>query len=71
MTHDRRGQGQEYYETRYRQRVVNHLFQRAAKFGMKMASIEQGLWKTSCFQRLANVFFRGRDVSLVDCVGLG
>jgi len=36
-------QGQEYYETRYRQRVVNHLSQRAAKFGMKMVPIEQGL----------------------------
>jgi transposase len=36
-------QGQEYYETRYRQRVVNHLSQRAAKFGMKMVPIEEAL----------------------------
>ena len=36
-------QGQEYYETRYRQRVVNHLSQRAAKLGMKMVPIEQTL----------------------------
>lgn len=33
-------QGQEYYETRYQQRVVNHLTQRAAKLGMKMVPIE-------------------------------
>ena len=33
-------QGQEYYETRYRQRVVNHLSQRVAKLGMKMVPIE-------------------------------
>jgi transposase len=36
-------QGQEYYETRYRQRVVNHLAQRAAKLGMKMVPIEEAL----------------------------
>ena len=36
-------QGQEYYETRYRQRVVNNLAQRAAQLGMKMVPIEQAL----------------------------
>jgi len=36
-------QGQEYYETRYQQRVVNHLAQRAAKLGMKMVPIEEAL----------------------------
>ena len=36
-------QGQEYYETRYRQRVVNHLAQRVAKIGMKMVPIEDAL----------------------------
>ena len=35
--------GQDYYEERYRQRVVNHLVQRAAKLGMKMVPIESAL----------------------------
>lgn len=33
-------QGQDYYETRYQQRVVKHLSQRAAKLGMKVVPIE-------------------------------
>ena len=36
-------QGQEYYETRYQQRVVNHLAQRVAKLGMKMVPMEESL----------------------------
>ena len=34
-------QGQEYYEERYRERVLSALSQRAAKLGMKMVAIEQ------------------------------
>jgi transposase len=34
-------QGQDYYEERYRQRVLRALSQRAAKLGMKMVAIEQ------------------------------
>ncbi len=34
-------QGQDYYEERYRERVLRALSQRAAKLGMKMAPIEQ------------------------------
>ena len=34
-------QGQEYYEERYRQRVLHHLTQRAAKLGMKIIPDEQ------------------------------
>ena len=34
-------QGQEYYEERYRQRVVQHLSKRAANLGFKMVAIEQ------------------------------
>lgn len=33
--------GQDYYEERYRDRVLRHLSQRAAKLGMKMVAIEQ------------------------------
>ena len=33
-------QGQEYYEERYRERVVHHLSQRAAKLGLKIVAIE-------------------------------
>ena len=34
-------QGQDYYENRYRDHVVNQLSQRAAKLGMKMVPVEQ------------------------------
>lgn len=34
-------QGQDYYEERYRQRVLHHLSQRAAKLGMKLIANEQ------------------------------
>ena len=34
-------QGQEYYEERYRQRVLHHLSRRAQQFGMKIVAIEQ------------------------------
>ena len=34
-------QGQDYYEERYRERVLRALSQRAAKLGMKMVPIEQ------------------------------
>lgn len=34
-------QGQDYYEERYRQRVLRALSQRAAKMGMQMVPIEQ------------------------------
>jgi hypothetical protein len=34
-------QGQDYYEERYRERVLHALSQRAAKLGMKMVAIEQ------------------------------
>jgi hypothetical protein len=33
-------QGQDYYEQRYRQNVVNHLTQRAAKLGLKVVAME-------------------------------
>jgi transposase len=33
--------GQDYYEERYRQRVLHHLSQRAAKLGMKIIAVEQ------------------------------
>jgi len=34
-------QGQDYYEERYRQRVLHHLSQRAEKLGMKLVVNEQ------------------------------
>ena len=34
-------QGQDYYEERYRQRVLRQLSLRAEKLGMKMVAIEQ------------------------------
>jgi transposase len=34
-------QGQDYYEERYRERVLRALSQRAAKLGMQMAPIAQ------------------------------
>ena len=34
-------QGQDYYEERYRQRVLRQLSMRAEKLGMKMVAIEQ------------------------------
>jgi hypothetical protein len=34
-------QGQDYYEERYRERVLRALSQRAAKLGMQMVPIEQ------------------------------
>ena len=34
-------QGQDYYEERYRQRVLRHLVQRAEKMGMKLVASEQ------------------------------
>ena len=34
-------QGQDYYEERYRQRVLRHLAQRAEKMGMKLVATEQ------------------------------
>jgi len=34
-------QGQDYFEERYRERVLRALSQRAAKLGMQMVSIEQ------------------------------
>ena len=34
-------QGQDYFEERYRQRVLHHLTQRAAKLGLRMVAIEQ------------------------------
>ena len=34
-------QGQEYYEERYRERVLRALSQRAAKMGMQMVPMEQ------------------------------
>ena len=34
-------QGQNYYEERYRERVLRALSQRAAKLGMKMVAIDQ------------------------------
>ena len=34
-------QGQDYYEERYRQRVLRHLAQRAEKMGMKLVASEQ------------------------------
>lgn len=34
-------QGQEYYEERYRQRVLHHLSRRAQQFGMKIVAIQQ------------------------------
>ena len=36
-------QGQDYYEARYRERVVNQLSQRAAKLGMRMVPVEEGV----------------------------
>ena len=33
-------QGQDYYEKRYREHVVQNLAQRAAKLGMKMVPLE-------------------------------
>src|ERR1035438_879010 len=36
-------QGQDYYEARYRERVVNQLNQRAAKLGMRMVPVEEGI----------------------------
>ena len=33
--------GQEYYEERYRQRVLHHLTQRAGKLGMRLVAAEQ------------------------------
>ena len=34
-------QGQDYYEARYRERVINQLTQRAAKLGMRMIPAEE------------------------------
>jgi hypothetical protein len=34
-------QGQDYYEERYRQRILRHLAQRAEKMGMKLVASEQ------------------------------
>ena len=34
-------QGQDYYEERYRQRVLHHLAQRAANLGLRMVAIKQ------------------------------
>ena len=34
-------QGHDYYEERYRQRVLHHLSQRAAKLGLRIVAIEQ------------------------------
>ena len=34
-------QGQEYYEAKYRERMLHHLTQRAAKLGMKMIPVEE------------------------------
>jgi transposase len=34
-------QGQQYYEERYRERVLHHLAQRAEKMGMKLVEVEQ------------------------------
>lgn len=34
-------QGQDYYEAKYRERVIHHLTQRAAKLGMKMIPVEE------------------------------
>jgi len=34
-------QGQDYYEERYRQRVLYNLAQRANKMGMKLVAVEQ------------------------------
>ena len=34
-------QSQDYFEERYRQRVLHHLAQRAEKLGMKLINIEQ------------------------------
>jgi transposase len=34
-------QGQDYYEQRYRQRVLRQLAQRATKMGMKLVAAEQ------------------------------
>lgn len=34
-------QGQEYYEQRYRERMLPALSQRTAKLGMKMVAVEQ------------------------------
>ena len=36
-------QGQDYYEARYRERVVNQLNQRAAKLGMRMVPVEDAI----------------------------
>ena len=36
-------QGQDYYEKRYRQHVVNNLSMRAAKLGLKVVAIENAL----------------------------
>jgi transposase len=33
-------QGQEYFEERYRQRVLHHLAKRAEKLGMKLTTVE-------------------------------
>ena len=39
--HEYTDQGQDYYEERYRERVLQALSQRAAKLGMKIVAIEQ------------------------------
>ena len=36
-------QGQDYYETRYRERVVNQQIQRAAKLGIRMVPVEDAV----------------------------
>lgn len=59
--HEYTDQGQEHYETRYRQRVVNHLSQRVAKLGMKMVPIEEVLSKDAYCQLLPNEVLKRHD----------
>jgi transposase len=48
-------QGQDYYEERYRQRVLRQLSQRAEKMGMKLVATEQPAYN----QLLERCFLRG------------
>ena len=39
-------QGQDYYEERYRERMLRNLTQRAQKMGMKLVALEQSVEST-------------------------
>ncbi len=42
------GQGEAYYEERYRERVLRQLSQRANKLGMQLVAVEQPVSKQLC-----------------------